>query len=488
MKKQIRRLDKALGSPWTFQLTLLLFAAESCWLALTSRFPMAFDEGYHFNLIQFFAHRLNPVVTSQTSDTYRFGALIQNTSTLYHYLMSFPYRIISLFTHDTVIQVIGLRFVNIALAVTSLLVIRKLLRLLRISNPLANVLMLALALTPLMAVLSAQISYDNLFVLAVSLCIYWTVLFLQQLEKGRFNTKTLLILLVLCLFSSLVKFAFLPLMLAITVLVAWKIIRLWRVNAAGLKADAKESFANIGRGAKLSLLIAAALGSFMFIRIYGVNLVRYHNPVPQCDQVLNVKDCADYYVWNRNHMLWEYNRGHQPGQGVLHYSAYWLTSVTFQLFSAQVPLRGNLYAPPPYLLIVTVLGAGMFICAVVNFGALRKDKGLMAAGIVSLIYLFFLWAKNYHDYRQLGEPLAIHGRYVLPILIYIYVFLALGLRQALKDSRLLPGPAIKASLALVIVFSFIYYGGARQYVHYVNPIYGPLSSSNEFILRNAADQ
>lgn len=120
-----KRLSGWLGSDHFFGITLLIFVVETGWLACTSRFPMAFDEAYHFGLIRFFSHHPDPLVTSQAADTYKYGALIQNSSLLYHYLMSFPYRLIAAVTQNPEMQVIALRFINIALLVGTLFVMRR---------------------------------------------------------------------------------------------------------------------------------------------------------------------------------------------------------------------------------------------------------------------------------------------------------------------------------------------------------------------------
>lgn len=50
---------------WFVWATLLAFALQAVWLAWHSAYPMAFDEGYHLQIIQFFSTRLNPIITQQ---------------------------------------------------------------------------------------------------------------------------------------------------------------------------------------------------------------------------------------------------------------------------------------------------------------------------------------------------------------------------------------------------------------------------------------
>ena len=85
----------------------------------------------------------------------------------------------------------------------NLIIIRKLLRVMHVSNALANVVLLAFALTPIVTVLSAQINYDNLLILSVSLCVYEIILFIKLpyfyarkgncIQRGKFTFQVFVI-------------------------------------------------------------------------------------------------------------------------------------------------------------------------------------------------------------------------------------------------------------------------------------------------------
>ena len=483
--KAYKIIARGIASNWVFVCTMLLFAAETGWLALTSRFPMAFDEAYHFNLIQFFAHRLNPVVTSQTASTYKFGAIVQNPSFLYHYLLSFPDRFVTLFTYNPEPQVIVLRLINIAFALGSLYVMKKLLRLLQVPDGLANILLLIFALTPIVTVLSAQINYDNLFILSAALCVYQTVFFAHRLNRNVFDTKALLVLLSLCLFSSLVKFAFLPILLAIAGITAWKIARYrHRHRGRRLLSTAAKNFAAIGRSAKLVLLTAVLIGSLLFVRFYGVNLVKYHNPAPQCSQILSFKACKHYYAWDSNYNVLQYQRLHPTANkmNTAQYSMYWLLLTSYFLFGATMPLQGPYSLSDAFYLIIILLTALGLVCTIVNFRKmLRANKNVSALALISFTYLLFLWGRNYHDYVHLGQAVAVNGRYWVPVLFYLYTLAGLGVYHAFSgknESR----ARSRSILAVMVIAAFVYYGGYMQYMYRIDPVYGGLKPSNNFIL------
>jgi hypothetical protein len=88
---------------------------------------MAFDEDFHLGIIRLYAHHLLPFWSSQPVGGDAYGAVARDPSYLYHYLMSFPYWLISQFTHDTTIQVLILRFINIGLFASGLVLFRRLL-------------------------------------------------------------------------------------------------------------------------------------------------------------------------------------------------------------------------------------------------------------------------------------------------------------------------------------------------------------------------
>src|ERR1700760_1243745 len=107
---------------------LSLFVLEAGYIAIRSNFPLAFDEGYHLGIIQLYAHQWSPFFSHLPQSTGQFGPLATDPSYLYHYLMSFPYRLVLLFTNNTFFVVLAMRFINIGLFAGGLVLFRKVLR------------------------------------------------------------------------------------------------------------------------------------------------------------------------------------------------------------------------------------------------------------------------------------------------------------------------------------------------------------------------
>lgn len=499
---------KFMGSKWFFAGVLAIFIAEVVYLALTSRFPMAYDETWHLAQIQFYAQHLNPIISHQAASTYKLGSMVQNPSFLYHYLMSFPYRLIRLFTRDVVTQVIALRLINVVMAAASLIIMRKLLRLINLSEVWSNLIVLAFALTPIVTVLSAQISYDNLLILLVSLCVYQTVLVAEELDSSTFKPTRWLALLSLCLLSSLVKYAFLPIFAAIVVLIICKMVFAGRRDSVGLKLGAKANWLAANKYLKLLLISAVCLSGFLFARIYLVNLVKYHNPVPTCVEVLNSHACRQYYSYDIYYIA---DQQHQAGlthatKNVARYSVYWWSLNLVDIFGTVMPQQGFYSINQNFLLIVILVGFIALCSVAVNLKrVLQTSRYLPILIFVGFIYVLILFIKNYIDYVSVGEPLAVDGRYLLPVLIYFYALLGLGLQATfakrttsdldklllrsflrfLRPSSLLVGSSIKLGLALAVSFAFVYFGGFNQYISKIDSNYGHLNPNDKFILSSS---
>lgn len=462
------RIAGFIASNWFFSSVVIIFSLEALWLALVNRYGMAFDEGYHFGLIQFFSHHLNPIIKTQPSGTYNLGAIAHNSSFLYHYLLSFPYRLLAHFTSSLKTIVIILRLFNIGLAITNLLIIKRLLRELKLPKVPANLIILTFAFTPMLAVLAAQINYDNLLLPLTSLTLLFTLIFVKQLRKNQLNIQLLLIILSVCLFASLVKFEFLAVFIGVVLVIGIELYSYWRRSKKSAATEIKKSFVQISKPAKASLAASLLLGLGLFTIFYGVNIVKYHNPVPSCDQVLNIKNCSEYYAWDRNHTLAVNKPADAPHMNLGHYMYLWVRVMHYQIFAEIVPTGGLVYIQPMFKIVVFLLSGLSVLCALLSWRKLVRNKLLLLLVFISMVYLLVLLGRNYHDYLQLGQPVAIQGRYLLPVLPIIYALLGMGI-YFVTQSRRLVREMDKILVVLLIIFSFLYWGGYARYAQTISP-------------------
>jgi hypothetical protein len=468
------RLKVFAESKWFFRTTLILFIAEAAWVAITSNFPMAFDESYHFGLIQFFSHHLNPLVSSQPSSTYNLGDIAHNPSFLYHYLMSFPYRLISFITSDLKTQIISLRFINIAMMVASLVFMKRILRQLSLPNSLNNIILLVFALTPLVTVLAAQMNYDNLLLLLSIIAVYVLLIVSEKVGEGKIDVIRIVSIICICLYASLVQFEFLPIFLGIVIVLTWQLVGLVRKDKQKLIKQIKQSYLAVSIQTKALLLVLLVLGSGLFATFYGYNLVKYHNIVPQCNQVLTTTECEQYYSWDRNYTVTNYDRAHniKATMNPLRYTEFWFKVEYYQLFGEIFPTGGLIYIARDFYVIIIALSVISTLCAIVTIKQiLTRFKLTWLTCVIAITYLSVLWLRNYHDYLNLGQPLAIQGRYLVPVLIYIYVMFGLGITQVLEFKRM-PQIILRPLIAFIVIASFVYFGGFARYVSQVSPRYG----------------
>lgn len=461
-KSRLRRAQALLASRRFGWLVLGLLVAQAAWIALSGKYPMAFDEDFHLGIIKLYAHHISPFWSHQPESADMFGAVARDPSYLYQYLMSFPYRFIMLFTHNQSAVVIILRFINIGFFAGGLVLFRKLLLKTGFSRALVGLSLLAFVLLPIVPLLAAQINYDNLLLPLVALALLLTLKVddILRTEK-RLPTGLLLGLLILCLLASLVKYAFLPIFIAV---VGFLLMRYWQQRHSVELASLVTCWKGLKLGTRLLLITGLIISAGLFYERIGVNLIRYHSPVPDCSKVLSVEDCADYGPWIRdyNFKLNKVSNAHSP----LIFTADWFYGMWLRTFFAvagpntnNFETRGPLIPPS-----IVSIAAGLAGVVAFAFSAKRLFKRYDAHVIWLFLatagsYIGFLWVDEYLAWVRTGQPVAINGRYLLPILLLLFVLIAEALYELTKTK-----PRLQLSLAAIVVFCMLWGGGALTFI------------------------
>ncbi|MFZ1483867.1 MAG: hypothetical protein WAS36_02550 [Candidatus Saccharimonadales bacterium] len=444
-----------------------LFVAQTTYLAYMSAFQMAFDEAYHVRLIEFFSTHVNPIIGTQTS-YFDVGNILHSPSWLYHYVLSYPYRLFQLAGSEQA-TIIGLRFLNVGIAVSSLLVARKILTQLGVAFALRNLVLGLLMFTPVFTLLSAQTNYDNAVVLVSFLLLSLSISIRDALFVDKtFPVVPLLQWTTLSCFGSLIKYSVLPIVIGTGIWIAIMIVRFMRHDNARL-TTIKQSVRSVS---KPTLYIWTGLlvgGMALFATYYGMNVVRYHNPVPQCNQVLDVEKCKQYYAWNRNYTL-ALNRENVPAiDGPMTYTYHWVVEVWYQMYAQIIPTGGIVPIAKFFygsLLLLSALGVLATLATVKTIA--KKYPALLGLTFVSFIYLLLLWSRNYHDYTNLGAAVAVQGRYLAPVLLCYYALLVLGVAELISNR----GTAAKRFGLVLYAYTlllFIIFGGFVGYILHVLP-------------------
>jgi len=435
---------------------------------LSGRYPMAFDEDFHLGIIRLYAHHLSPFWGGQPAGADMYGAVARDPSYLYQYLMSFPYRLISAFTANQTAQVLVLRALNIALFACSLPLYRRLLRKTGASLAAVNLSLLIFVLIPVVPLLAAQINYDNLFIPLTGLTLLLTVGIVEELRLyRRLDTARLAWLLIICLLTSLVKYAFLPIFMIIG---AYIIFHCWQAFPSKRKFLYSLGFGAtfISRRARWLLLICLVLASGLFIERYGINMVRYHTPIPACDKVLDTQQCSAYGPWIRdyNFAINKIDEAHNP----FVYSGDWLQGMWLRLFFAvdgpatQFQTRGPLIVPAIGAIVATVSSAALLIVYGRRLLRRHNARAIVFFVVVSFGYIGLLFIDEYQAYVRTGQPVAINGRYLLPVLPLLFLLTCLAYQQLLRRK-----PLLKLAAASVAVLVMIWGGGALTYILRSNP-------------------
>lgn len=430
---------------------------------------MAYDESAHLGLIRIYAHRWLPFWSQTPPGAEVYGAIARDPSYLYHYLLSFPYRLLAHFVHTDMAQVLCLRLVSIVGFIIGLVVARKLLMLTDASKTLVHVVLALLILTPIVPFISAQLNYDSIFFPLTAGALLLTIKIISALKNKRLPLLPLLGLWSLGLSASLVKYAFLPLLGLITVWVGAALVRYTRAQSASLAQQLRSAAKQTRWPALIGMIVLTVITSGLFVERYGLNLARYHNPLPSCEKVMSEARCMANGPWRRNYNILQDKQAGRlrrsflaPGTAnPIHYTLnIWLYTMSRQLFYTLNGEASFYEVGQPFVLPVKIgfsLAIGGAVLLLWYQRRLRRQYRLDFLIGAVIIYAGSLWALNYSDFYHLGLAVALQVRYLLPILPIIYLLLALGYRQLLRNR-----PAAKVLLGLAFMAILLFEGGGAS--------------------------
>ena len=289
-----RRLTGVLSHDYFFVGIVVFFFLQMAWIALSAIYPMLFDEEYHLGIIEIYSRGLSPFITAQPPEAAFHGDITRYGSYFFHYLMSFPYRLVTLFTHDLHAQVVALRFVCISFVLAGLWLFKKVLVRGGLSKAKTHVVLLVFTLIPIVPFALAQLNYDALVFLLVPLMFYLA----QKTAVHSSNQAWLLgLLITVGSLAAIVKFTTLPIFVGALLFVGFYLVRQYR-RALPRKLWKQYRAMPQWRAIILALVLFCGLG--LFAERYGVNLATYHALEPKCDRLHSDEECLDYTVFRRD--------------------------------------------------------------------------------------------------------------------------------------------------------------------------------------------
>jgi uncharacterized membrane protein len=463
MKDFSAKLTTFLSSRLFFRIVLGFFVFEALWFVFSAAYPMAFYEEFHFGVIKIYAEQWSPFLSSQPAHADQFGAIFRDPSYLYHYLIGFPYRLIHLFTQNETAAIIWLRLINVALFTWGLVLFRKVMFLAKASPMLANTALAVFVLIPIVPQLAAHINYDNLLmVLVPALCLV-SYRLLQSFKERRIDTAALLWLVIIGAVMSVVKYASLPIVAAAVGFLFVYLLVSFRGKYKKIWPVVRNDFLRIGRRTRIGLVVAVVVGIGLFAQRYVVNAVDYGRPVPDCGNVLTVKQCSAYGPWVRDHGYHD-NIPKDFKPSITQFIGNWFKGMWHRLFFA-INGKNAFYMnyrelPVPGTTAIVLAAGGLLAVAIWLRPILRGNMFLAFLLAMSFFYIVVLWLDGFAAYKYAGKAVAINGRYLLPVLL----LLAVAIGHALDAGLFRKLPKLKPYLAALVILLFLHGGGVFTFI------------------------
>lgn len=466
MRINLKKINSFFSSRRFFWIIFVFFVFEASWIALSAVYPQAFDENFHFGLIKVYSHYWLPFFKNQPPNANSYGAVAVDPSYLYHYLMSFPYRFIALFVHGQGGQVVLLRFINIGMFATALVLFRRVLLRARLSPAFTNLSLAIFVLIPIVPQLAAHINYDNLLILLTAWVCLLTFSVVDELIKKQPNAKTLIKLASVCLLTSIVKSAFLPIFLGVVLFVLFHAYKNFKGKLSLLFKRTWDSFKSQAWKVRAILVVVLVLSLGLFLQRDGTNVIDHHSINPDCSTIIGVKACEQYGPWDSNftkHLVVESEKGSIRFANPIVYVFMWIYWMWYRLFFAINGQTSNFTNYPP-LPLPSAAAAIIAIVGVVAVVRWRKkifsnNPYIVFFLIISAIYIGSLLADGYAQYRYTNELVTMNGRYLLPILLLVGAIVGRAFSLSLRSS-----PYRKTVIAAVALLLFLQGGGVLTFI------------------------
>lgn len=468
---RFRHLSVAISSFFAgnlfFYLAVGLFTLSSIWVATASLYPMAFDEDFHMGMIEVFSRGLIPYGIEHTREMAFLGAATADASYLFHYLLSFPYRILASLGIPFDIIVVILRLMNIAMVVVGLFIFRTALREASVSPAVANFSIALFTLIPIFPPLAGQVNYDNLLLLIVAFAFLYTIRISRSLlQQGKLPVKDTWLLIITVLFGMPTKYAFLPLAASLAIWIMLILLKNWKKHRPTTVLSSFFYDSNqLPRQKKVILGSFVAVGIFFSFH-YVTNYVQYGNPIPSCHQVFDEEACMANGPWRRNFNL---KLSLDPNFQAASFGEYavrdWFPGMAQRLTFAVAGPTNTYQTKKPLpifqitLSVLTVIGT---LCLLVAAWSMRRYRILLGLTLLAtaLYVLPLLW-RLYQSYVTHGQAVAVNGRYLLPLLPFVTATLIIAMQQTAQ--RIGARGVLPLLSVVTLVFLLLTGGGVATY-------------------------
>lgn len=414
-----------LSSNHFFYGVLALVVLQGAWYALSFQ-PTLFDEGKHLSKIYIHSQSLDPFIGSQKPSWDYVGAVSRDGSFFYYYLMSWPLRLIQLFTDSRFIQIIFLRLINIAFFVGGIAVYRKVL--LSASNApksLVHVILLFFVITPLVALLPGAVNYDNLVFLLFAFILLLSIRLIKSKNVGLIDLSGIIIL---ALLMSIVKWTSIALLVPVVIFLGYFLYKKYGLPFFTLL---QQSVKQLSKPVLIFISVSFLLVVGMFIERPLMNTLEYGRPNPTCDMVISRDRCMKFDEF----AIYAEVGAKKPTDfqpiNIAEYAyVYWLprminTHVSILPWEAS-KLRSALPVMKILYFIFSFAGIALLLVYLRDY---LKNKIYLFLLLVMAGYSVILLIFLYSAYKRHGIPAATSGRYLLPVAPIFLYFVGLSLTK-----------------------------------------------------------
>ncbi len=384
------------------------FFLFTLFLAGAIKLGVAPDETHHYNFVKYYAgHSIDPFLPQQNSD-FQLGAINSEVSYLYHYLMSFVYRLADAVGLDTVVSV---RVANILLGLGTLVSLNYIGQALKLTRKVRLALLFLIANIPMFMFISASISYDNLVILLTVLGVAATLSL-----KARFSWPKLLGVSAIAFLGPIVKMAFLPISVVFGVFV---IYCLYKNREAAKKQTVILYKNNLPRFVLYTVILL--IPPLMFSAKYISNMASYGALEPKCNRILTHEQCLNNPIYSRTQTYEASQAVRREPVSLDQYAVSWVKLMagrTYGLFGHKK------FEEIPAIAALILITTYSFIILFFRKISLRSFRSTIIP-ILFIIYIGTLVYTNHKSYASRGDiALAVQGRYAFPVLFPLILFVA----------------------------------------------------------------
>lgn len=439
----MRKIKDFIKSKNFLYVLLGLFVFQGIYFSAVINYKVPSDEEFHYLLTKYHAERpitTGPIIADQT-DNFLLGDIQRLPSYLYHYITSFYLRGVMVFTGNQETQVFMLRLINVALGVMALLMLVSVFKRINKSQLTINLTIAWLTFTGMFVWVFAGLSYDNL-----SILLFFYLLYELIGLKGQLNIKQLLLSIFTALFLVLVKETYIPI-----VILSFLMLLAWHLKTDGVKKSlltlntSWKKLWNTNKWVLILLIVLTVVFSGLFVERYVGNYVKYGKVTPTCNQVHAVDECMQSSIYRRNTgQRKEFLVAKQSGGARLDSTWVFTRNWVGLIYERTYFYRGHqtIIANKVSRIVGGVSAALILLLLIYSLTRARDFSSVsIALGIITISYILLVFFYNLNTYRYYGYPFAIQGRYLLPVLPFVYVGIVTALvatyQQASKQARTL---------------------------------------------------